>query len=585
MIDFEKIVNNYMWENGKLTTVEQGKRFLDFILLKLFDRTEIDLENNDLREGVLYTDGSKDFGVDCSFVDGDVLYIIQSKYRDLHSYDNVYFFQKQIEQFLNLVNAKNIRIPLVDVYNALHDDEINEIKIFYITNNWLYKESSDHEYEFLCDEFNGKYSEKFEKNVSLQIIGYEDYYRIHTGILLELPKSVKTAKSTLLLARHFENRDKTTVVAEVALKDLARLVSEHKNYIFFSNIRNYKGLNSINKGIKETYENHPKNFWYFNNGITIVCNDYVLIEQQNFATVEIRAPQIVNGCQTATTIYNCWNAANKQDKENIDGTILVKIIQDSKSDKRKNITKYTNSQTAVSGKDFFALDSFHTELQHKFKEIGYFYEIQSNSTKALKTKYPGCDKYRHLFDVKFNKVNAITAKEITQIYIATLLKMPAKAKNIGQFMPGNEKYEQVYNDKTPIDPRFYLLPYGVWYYLKKVYQLPKNNIIDKDKWSASLLYITYVFFNVIDKKYNLENYEFISENFINLCDEKICNVDTFYKLVKTTYNIMRDFYNDYMIKKIIGDNLPKFLKASIETNTNVQEILMDKIKGNIEFDS
>ena len=115
--------------------------------------------------------------------------------------------------------------------------------------------------------------------------------------------------------------------------------------------------------------------------------------------------------------------------------------------------------------------------------------------------------------------------------------------------------------------------------------IEKNNIIDKDKWSASLLYITYVFFNVIDKKYNLENYEFISENFINLCDEKICNVDTFYKLVKTTYNIMRDFYNDYMIKKIIGDNLPKFLKASIETNTNVQEILMDKIKGNIEFDS
>jgi len=579
MINYEKIINDYMQEAGPITAVEQGKRFLDAILLKLFDRTETDLENNDLYEGVLFTDGSGDYGIDCSFVDGDILYIIQGKYRGEHSYSNVYHFLGQIEDFMKLEDGKNIRKQLVDVYNALHSDTINEIKVYYITNNNIAMESEKYDYSEKTQELSKTCSKKFEKNVSFHIVGYENYNTIHTGILLELPKEVKNASSKLDLAKYFENRDKTTVVAEVPLKALARMVAEHKNHIFFSNIRNYKGLNSINKGIKESYENHPKNFWFYNNGITIVCSSYEILPN---SFIQIKAPQIVNGCQTATTIYNCWSTSSKIEQENIDGTILVKIIQDAKSEKRKNITKFTNSQTAVTGKDFFALDSFHTQLQKEFKDLGYFYETQANSSKALTIKYSGNTKYKHLFDAKFNKNNVLLAKEITQIYIASLLGMPAKAKNIGQFMPGCEKYETVFNDKTPTDPRYYLLPYGVWYYLKKVYKLPENKIIDKDKWSTSILFITNVFFNVLQKLYSSTNDNFLSEEFINMCDEKISNESTFKAVVRLTYNIMRDFYNDSTIKEIIGDNLPRFLKSTIENNTRVQEILQDKIASRVE---
>lgn len=580
-MNYEQYLASYMEEWCACSTVQQGRAFLKFVLLYLFDRTETELENNDIDDGVLFTDGAHDRGIDCAFIDGDILYIIQGKYRNTHSYNDVYSFEKQISQFLDLSNGQALRQPLINVYTALSSDDINEIKIIYITNNYIKNERIAHEYDKICAEFNKKYSERFDKNVTLSIIGFEDYDRIHTGLLLELPRDIKNSKSKLILAKHFENRDKTTVVAEVAIKDLARLVEAHKNYIFFSNIRNFKGLNTINKAIKETYEEHPKNFWYYNNGITIVCHDYKLTERENYASVLISAPQIVNGCQTATVIYNCWRASNKQERENVDGTILVKIIQDSKGSRRKDITKFTNKQTAVTGKDFFALESFHVEIQAQFKKIGYFYEIQSNSAKVLKMKYPGNPKYQHLFDAKFKRMNAVTAKEITQVYIASILKMPAKAKNIGQFMPGNEKYGSVYNENTSTDPRFYILPYGVWYYLKKVYVLTQNNIIDNDKWSASLLYVTYVFFNIISQKYDNGQHEFSTDVFISLCEEKICDQRTFEELIEITYEVMRDFYNDSSIKKIIGDNLPKFLKSAIESNTNVQEILNDKIEGRI----
>ena len=160
--------------------------------------------------------------------------------------------------------------------------------------------------------------------------------------------------------------------------------------------------------------------------------------------------------------------------------------------------------------------------------------------------------------------------------------MPAKAKSIGQFMPGCEKYEKVFHEKTPLDPRFYILPYGVWYYLKKVYQLPENKIIDKDKWSASLLYITKVFFKIIDKAFNTNNFEYLTDEFITICERKITSPETFEKLVKTTFRVMRGFYSDSSIKEIIGDNLPKFLKGAVETNQKVESILNDKIDENID---
>ena len=466
---------------------------------------------------------------------------------------------------------------MVDVYNCLYNEDINEIKIYYITNNYLEEERQEYSYDNKCEKFNNEFSEKLGKNVKLHILGFENYHSVRTGMLLEPPKEIKNASSRLVLARHFENRDKTTVVAEVSLKELAKLVQQHKNYIFASNIRDFKGYNAINKGIRDTYEKHPKNFWFYNNGITIVCTKYELKE----SCVTIKAPQIVNGCQTATTIYNCWKSSNPYDKENIDGTILVKIIQDSKAEKRKEITKYTNSQNAVSGKDFFALDVFRSELKKNFKAMGYFYEIQTNSSKWLTAKYPGNSKYTHLFDAKFSKSNAISAKEITQTYVATLLKMPAKAKNIGQFMPGCEKYGKVFNENTPVDPRFYILPYGVWYYFKKVYELPSNRIIDSDKWKTSLLFITSVFFEIINKKYNKNNCDYLSVEFIEICDQAITNVQNFQQLVNTTYEVMRDFYSDFMIQNSIGDNLPRFLKSTIENNDTVKQILNSKIDSRI----
>jgi AIPR protein len=43
--------------------------------------------------------------------------------------------------------------------------------------------------------------------------------------------------------------------------------------LFARNVRGFLGAKKqVNKGMSETIEEEPWNFWYYNNGITIVCD-------------------------------------------------------------------------------------------------------------------------------------------------------------------------------------------------------------------------------------------------------------------------------------------------------------------------
>src|SRR5699024_6158824 len=78
--------------------------------------------------------------------------------------------------------------------------------------------------------------------------------------------------------------------------------AEKKDYpLFEENIREYLGGTSgINKGIIKTLKDPEDigNFFYYNNGITIICS-YAKADSKK---IQIIVPQIVNGCQTVNSI-------------------------------------------------------------------------------------------------------------------------------------------------------------------------------------------------------------------------------------------------------------------------------------------
>lgn len=65
--------------------------------------------------------------------------------------------------------------------------------------------------------------------------------------------------------------------------------------LFNSNVRDYLGnTGSVNSEIEHTIATEPEMFLMCNNGITIVCSDFIQIRDK---IVSIDNPQIVNGCQ------------------------------------------------------------------------------------------------------------------------------------------------------------------------------------------------------------------------------------------------------------------------------------------------
>lgn len=467
-----------------MTTVEKGNRFLKWCLYYLFDKSDTEIESNDLDEGVLICDGTNDGGVDAAFKEVDGIHILQTKYGKSHSYEQVIAFLNKMKNFITESPKCDWNENTNEIYNVVQ--EADEVFIYYITNEQI-SNANYKDIEKLSKEVEELITNNFEnKRIVIRVLDIDkmsDFIDENTSMV---PRKFKGTWHHITVEKYFINKENNTVIAEVALKTLAGFIKKSEKYLFYSNIRNFLGKNRVNKKIAETYEKYPKNFWFYNNGITVVCDDFVKKSdlKDGAAKIDIQTPQIVNGCQTASTIYTQWKKDDPKSRNDKEGTILVKIIKDT-NNKRKEITRYTNNQTAVTGKDFFALEEFHQKLKKDFENLGYSYEIQRRE-KGIKAK--GNDNYRYLFDKKFK--NSFFAKDVVQAFAAGMHLKPAKARSINNLVPGGSYYNKLFNDDaTPQNPKYYLFPYSVMYYSKYILEHNKN---DRYK-SANLLYISIYF--------------------------------------------------------------------------------------------
>lgn len=147
-------------------------------------------------------------------------------------------------------------------------------------------------------------------------------------------------------------------------KEFKKLIIEENGTVkpvFEDNIRDYLGPNlDVNQNICKTIESGDTNaFSMLNNGITVVASNFFIAGDS--ATIEDY--QIVNGCQTSNILIN-----NMELSQNIDNLIIPIRIIATKDEKLKNeITKATNSQTAIKKEQLEALSTFQKNLEEYYK--------------------------------------------------------------------------------------------------------------------------------------------------------------------------------------------------------------------------
>lgn len=185
---------------------------------------------------------------------------------------------------------------------------------------------------------------------------------------VELP--IETAPASGYIKRHDPKTQITSWIVSVRANELAKLFDLHGEKIFARNIRGYLGstdAKSVNFAIAQTLKTDPAHFWYFNNGVTIACDDAQKIERGGKDVLQVDNPQIVNGQQTTRTLAE----AGGTDKAGV----LVRVIALPRGELRlvDEIVKATNHQNPIRPSDLMANDRVQVFLERKLRLRGYQY--------------------------------------------------------------------------------------------------------------------------------------------------------------------------------------------------------------------
>lgn len=165
--------------------------------------------------------------------------------------------------------------------------------------------------------------------------------------VIQTIQTVKEFKVSIDKAKNYLEYDATNiegVMVNISSDSLIKMYNKYKDDgLFDLNIRKYIGNKTVDEGIKETLDKERENFWFYNNGLTIACEDYSLdgdkVHLYNFS--------IVNGGQTTNRIGN-YKGDNNQ--EFFIPCKIIKIKNDNLGLYAK-IAETTNSQKPISSRD------------------------------------------------------------------------------------------------------------------------------------------------------------------------------------------------------------------------------------------
>ena len=252
--------------------------------------------------------------------------------------------------------------------------------------------------------------------------------------LLSLARRAPQTTYTLPLAENpISSEGQVGFVCLVRVRDYFTFISDTtgalRRQIFEANVRDYQGRTEVNDEIQQSLqERHSEDFWWLNNGITIIA----IKASQSGKALTIEDPQVVNGLQTSTEIFNYCKKCNT---ESDNRKILVRIIVPTEQESRDRIIKATNSQTAVQQASLRATDKIHRDIEEFFRPKGLFYDRRKNS-------YKNEGKSR-------DKIVGIP--HLAQAVMAILLQRPDTARaRPSSLLKKNEDYDKLYSDNYPI---------------------------------------------------------------------------------------------------------------------------------------
>ena len=332
---------------------------------------------------MLITDGGHDAGIDAIHIgqieDGEfTVTIFQGKYVfNLEKSAN--FPANSILSVINSVNSifdtsKTISVnPLLKAYieeirsRMLLDYHIPRIKCVFINNGLPWKDDGQ-------NYINNVTSDK----ISFEHVNHHNI--INTLQSRKITQSVVLKFSGISFVENFNY--KRVLVGKINVLQIVELFNKYGDDLLERNVRGYLGLhkNRVNNAIERTLTSDKKdNFYFYNNGITIVCSQFSynsdLTTRDGFA--KVRDLQIINGGQSCKTIVQ--TIEKYPDEDYSQAFVLVRLYEltnvEADAEQLVNdVTLATNSQNPVDLRDLRANDVVQKGLILSVEQLGYVYK-------------------------------------------------------------------------------------------------------------------------------------------------------------------------------------------------------------------
>lgn len=359
--------------------ISDGDRLRSLAFVYLCVETMLDLDVDEAFDCL--TDGGGDFGVDALHIteemDGEFgVTLFQGKYKkNLEGNSN--FEQNSIEAMVNAI--RHIFDPSADL-GAIND----RLRVKVEQARSLIRDGLIPRVRAIACNNGLKWNTDGQQSIDRAVLGDQvTWEHVNHDVLIGILQSIKPVDETLRLTGKAMVEDMNysrVCVGRMPVAEVAALMKNHGEKLLERNIRRYLGLhgNRVNEGIRATLSsNTPENFYFFNNGITLVCDKftYNALQQGDFQ-IKVKNLQIVNGGQSCMTILKTAEELEKNGQAlPAQASVLIRLyeLSSDNDDVVLQITHATNSQNPVDLKDLRANDARQQQLEQSIQNLGYSY--------------------------------------------------------------------------------------------------------------------------------------------------------------------------------------------------------------------
>lgn len=275
---------------------EERKRSLTFLLLGVASYLDVDIA-----EATQYiTDGGSDGGFDAAYIeetqDSQInVVLFQSKYsRKLDNDSN--FPANAVEKAVNTVKcvfdpSSNIELneksrqKVAEIRSFILDGKIPYVTFVMLNNGLSWNKDGQN---YIDNTFHNQDQIRFVHFSHNDIINY---------INRSVPINTNVKFSGKAIQEDFNY--KRVVLGRVSVSEIYKLMNEYGDRLLEQNIRRYLGRNTINEQIGNTLlsDDKKQNFFFFNNGITMICEKfrYNGLQEKDWNVIMINCRLLMEG--------------------------------------------------------------------------------------------------------------------------------------------------------------------------------------------------------------------------------------------------------------------------------------------------